>query len=63
VHTPLPPVKTNSHQDTPRDGGEDKEDDAMAGFDDQPRRERSAEPQQEDRAVNMDYEVAEEDTW
>lgn len=35
----------------------------MAGFDDQPRRERSAEPQQEDRAVNMDYEVAEEDTW
>ncbi|CAJ0549038.1 Ff.00g026510.m01.CDS01 [Fusarium sp. VM40] len=63
VNTPLPPVKTNSHQDTSRDGGEDKEDDAMAGFDDQPRRERSAEPQQEDRAVNMDYEVAEEDTW
>lgn len=35
----------------------------MAGFDDQPKRERSAEPQREDRAVNMDYELADEDLW
>ncbi|KAJ4012867.1 hypothetical protein NW752_006138 [Fusarium irregulare] len=63
VSTPLPPVKTTGNDDVPGDGGDDKEDDAMAGFDDQPGRERSAEPQQEDRAVNMDYEVAEEDAW
>ncbi|KAF4991570.1 hypothetical protein FGRMN_7688 [Fusarium graminum] len=63
ISTPLPSVKTTSHHDTSRDAGEDKEDDAMAGFDDQPGRERSAEPQQEDRAVNMDYEVAEEEAW
>ena len=63
VNTPLPPVKTTNNDDTPHAGGEDKEDDAMAGFDDQPRRERSVEPQREERAVNMDYEVAEEDAW
>ena len=63
VSTPLPPVKTTGNDDVPGDGGDDKEDDAMAGFDDQPGRERSAEPQQEDRTVNMDYEVAEEDAW
>ncbi|KAG8667258.1 hypothetical protein FPOAC2_12416 [Fusarium poae] len=63
VSSPLPPVRTRSNDDGSGDGGYDKEDDAMAGFDDQPKRERSAEPQPEDRAVNMDYEVAEEDAW
>ncbi|KAF4345188.1 RNA-binding [Fusarium beomiforme] len=60
VNTPLPSVKTASNDDAPRHGGEN---DAMADFDDQPGREKSAEPQREERAVNMDYEVAEEDTW
>ncbi|PCD43686.1 hypothetical protein AU210_002776 [Fusarium oxysporum f. sp. radicis-cucumerinum] len=60
VNTPLPPVKTLGNDDAPRHGVED---DAMADFDDQPRREKSAEPQREERAVNMDYEVAEEDAW
>lgn len=60
VNTPLPPAKTLGNDDAPRHGVED---DAMADFDDQPRREKSAEPQREERAVNMDYEVAEEDAW
>ncbi|KAJ4270398.1 hypothetical protein NW762_002079 [Fusarium torreyae] len=63
VNTPLPPVKTANNDDAAHAVGEDKEDDAMAGFDDQPKRERSVEPQREERAVNMDYEVAEEDAW
>ncbi|KAF5243674.1 hypothetical protein FAUST_2757 [Fusarium austroamericanum] len=63
VNTPLPPIKTRSNDYVPGDDGDDKEDDAMAGFDDQPKRERSAEPQREDRAVNMDYELADEDVW
>ncbi|KAF5026719.1 hypothetical protein F66182_1187 [Fusarium sp. NRRL 66182] len=63
VNTPLPPVKPIGNDEMPDGSGEDKEEDAMAGFDDQPKRERSAEPQREQRAVNMDYEVAEEDGW
>ncbi|KAM5348323.1 hypothetical protein ACJ41O_008147 [Fusarium nematophilum] len=73
VSTPLPPVKTSTHsRSAPAAAGssgagggavEDKEDDAMAGFDDHHIKRESAEPQREERAVNMDYEVEEEDVW
>lgn len=68
VNTPLPPVNTTKTTGNGETGAththtEEKEHDAMAGFDDHPRRERSAELQDEERPVNMDYEVADEDGW
>ncbi|KAM0420592.1 hypothetical protein ACHAPT_011638 [Fusarium lateritium] len=70
VSTPLPPVGTaktvskgEANAAAHTSSAEDKEHDAMAGFDDHHRRERSAELQDEERPVNMDYEVADEDGW
>lgn len=70
VTTPLPPVGTtkpagNGEAGAAHASAEDKEQEhgVMADFDDDPRRERSAELQDEKRPVNMDYEVADEDGW
>lgn len=59
VNTPLPPVEVKSANATDRD-----RDDAMAGMDEAPRGESpEVHVPREERTVNMDYEVADEDGW
>ncbi|KAI5463144.1 hypothetical protein BGZ63DRAFT_352741 [Mariannaea sp. PMI_226] len=68
VSTPTPPIsKPNvtlgNGISTTEAGGDDK-DDAMAGLrDDDEEEEGEVVPDREERAVNMDYEVADEDGW
>ncbi|KAH7160309.1 hypothetical protein B0J13DRAFT_540942 [Dactylonectria estremocensis] len=57
VSTPLPPVKTHAVA-----AAEDT-DGAMTGFNDAPHEEAEPVRQREERAVDMDYEVADDDGW
>ncbi|KAH6996501.1 hypothetical protein BKA56DRAFT_471470 [Ilyonectria sp. MPI-CAGE-AT-0026] len=65
VSTPLPPVRMNSVDDNNASAAataEDK-DDAMTGFNEPSHEEEEPIRRREERAVDMDYEVADEDGW
>ncbi|KAK7409451.1 hypothetical protein QQX98_008359 [Neonectria punicea] len=66
VSTPLPPVKPNRPADdtgATSSAMADDKDDVMTGLRDAPLEEGEVVQRRGDRAVNMDYEVADEDGW
>lgn len=66
MSTPLPPVKANPPADdtgTSSSAMADDKDDVMTGFQDAAPEEGEVAQRRGDRAVNMDYEVADEEGW